>query len=159
MKIQYQSSVMFVKDIAASRNFYETLLGQEVEVDFGPNVGFKGGFAIWQVEHATEMIFAEPPNENSPLGRKNFEIYFEAPDVESVWQQLIAADVVPVHSQREQPWGQRVFRVYDPDGHIVEVGEPMNVVVRRFLDEGLSFETVAEKTFMPLEIVKQMGAG
>ncbi|MEG2986184.1 MAG: glyoxalase, partial [Lachnospiraceae bacterium] len=23
-------------------------------------------------------------------------------------------------------WGQRVIRIYDLDGHIVEIGEPMN---------------------------------
>ena len=29
-----------------------------------------------------------------------------------------------VHPIRTEPWGQRVFRLLDPDGHIVEVGEP-----------------------------------
>ena len=57
MTIQFQTAVLFVQDIEASRNFYEKLLGQEVEMDFGPNVSFKGGFAIWQIEHAAQMIF------------------------------------------------------------------------------------------------------
>jgi catechol 2,3-dioxygenase-like lactoylglutathione lyase family enzyme len=61
MGITYQSSVMFVQDIAASRRFYEDLLGQEVDMDFGPNVGFKGGFALWQVDHAFQMIYEHAP--------------------------------------------------------------------------------------------------
>lgn len=158
MTIQYQSSVIFVKDIAASRHFYEKLLGQEVEMDFGPNVGFKGGFAVWQVDHAAEVIFEGPANGNRQLGHKNLELYFESPDVEAVWDQLLAADVWAIHPLREQPWGQRVFRVYDPDGHIVEVAEPMPVVIRRFLGQGMSLEAVAEKTSMPLEIVQQIAA-
>jgi hypothetical protein len=28
-----------------------------------------------------------------------------------------------VHPLREQPWRQRVVRFYDPDHHIIEVGE------------------------------------
>jgi hypothetical protein len=57
---------------------------------------------------------------------------------------------------REQPWGQRVFRVYDPDGHIVEIGEPMPVVIQRFLAQGMSAEEAAERTSMPLEIVQKI---
>lgn len=158
MTIQYQSSVIFVKDIEASRHFYKGLLGQEVDLDHGPNVSFKGGFAIWQVDHASEMIFETPANGDSPLGRKNLEIYFESPDLQAAWDRLMEAGVRPVHPLREHPWGQCVFRVYDPDGHIVEIGEPMPVVIRRFLAQGMSPEAVAEKTSMPTEIIQQMVA-
>ena len=72
MTIQFQSSVLFVKDIAASRRFYEKLLGQTVDIDFGPNVGFKG-FSIWQIDHASEMIFERPSEVAGQLGHKNFE--------------------------------------------------------------------------------------
>ena len=158
MTIQYQSSVIFVKDVEASRHFYEKFLGQEVDMDFGPNVGFKGGFAIWQIDHAFEMIFEGAVNGNGQLGRKNLELYFESADLEAVWNQLMEADVWAVHPPREQPWGQRAFRVYDPDGHIVEVGEPMQAVIRRLLQQELPAEAVAEKTSMPLEMVQQIAA-
>jgi hypothetical protein len=49
-----------------------------------------------------------------------------------------------------------VFRVYDPDGHIVEIGEPMPVVIHRFLAQGMSAEEAAERTSMPLEIVQKI---
>ena len=29
-----------------------------------------------------------------------------------------------VHPIRMEPWGQRVFRIFDPDKHVVELGEP-----------------------------------
>jgi catechol 2,3-dioxygenase-like lactoylglutathione lyase family enzyme len=156
MTIQYQTAVLFVQDIEASRNFYENLLGQEVEMDFGPNVSFKGGFAIWQIEHAAQMIFERPVNGEGQLGRKNFELYFEAADLDAVWKRLTAAGVATVHPLREHPWGQCVFLVYDLDGHIVEIGEPMPVVIQRFLGQGMTPEAVAERTSMPLEIVRQI---
>jgi hypothetical protein len=31
--------------------FYEEILNQEVEIDHGANVAFKGGFAIHDVQH------------------------------------------------------------------------------------------------------------
>ncbi len=58
----------------------------------------------------------------------------------------------------EQPWGQRVLRVYDPDGAIVEVGEPMSCVIIRLFKAGLAEEEIVKRTFMPLEIIRQIGA-
>jgi hypothetical protein len=63
-----------------------------------------------------------------------------------------------LHPLREQPWGQRVFRCFDPDGHIVEVGEPMPVVIGRYLSQGMSVEEATERTSMPLDIVRQIAS-
>lgn len=43
------------------------------------------------------------------------------------------------------------MRFYDPDGHIIEVGETMPSVVRRFLAQGLTLEEVAQRMDVPLE--------
>jgi catechol 2,3-dioxygenase-like lactoylglutathione lyase family enzyme len=155
MTIQFQSPVLLVKDIAVSRYFYERLLGQTVDMDFGPNVGFKG-FAIWQVDHASQIIFERPPKSATQLGQENLELYFETDTLENVWASLAAANTPVVHPLREQPWGQRVFRVYDPDGHIVEIAEPMPVVIGRLLAQGMTPAAVAERTGMPLAIVEQV---
>jgi catechol 2,3-dioxygenase-like lactoylglutathione lyase family enzyme len=155
MKIQFQSSVIFVKDIARSRQFYEGLLQQRVAMDHGLNVGFEAGFALWQVEHARETIFGAADGSGS-LGQRNFEIYFETDEVETVCRQVTEAGISFVHPVIEQPWGQRVFRVYDPDGHIVVLGEPMPVVISRFVSQGMSAEAIAQRTSMPLPVVQQI---
>ena len=69
---------------------------------------------------------------------------------------LAQAGVTCVHPIREQPWGQRVFRVFDPDRHLVDIGEPMPVVVRRFIAQGQTVEQIAARTFMPVELVRTM---
>ena len=156
MNIRYQSSVLFVRDVEASRRFYEGLLDQEVSLDHGACVGFAGGFSIWQAAYGHQVVFDEPLNDEEPLGRGNCELYFETGDLDAAWERLTGAGAVPVHPVKEQPWGQRVLRVYDPDGHIVELGEPMAVVIRRFLDRGMAVEAVAERTSMPLAIVRDI---
>jgi len=158
MDITFQSAVVFVQDIDTSRRFYEDLLSQQVLMDHGPNVGFAGGFAIWQADHARQIMGQQPPNEQEPLGRGNLELYFETGDIETAVARLVDADVPTVHPLREQPWGQRVIRFYDPDGHVVEIGEPMPVVISRFLGQGLSADEVAQRTSLPLEIVQQIAA-
>lgn len=59
-----------------------------------------------------------------------------------------------MHDIKEYPWGQRVVRFYDPDQHIIEVGESMENVARKLFKQDLSIEEVAERTQHPLEFVK-----
>jgi catechol 2,3-dioxygenase-like lactoylglutathione lyase family enzyme len=153
--IKYLSSVIFVRDMAVSRHFYTDLLGQKVDMDFGLNVSFQGGFAIWAADHALEMILGASDPNQTPLGQRNFELYFEAEALEPIWDLLSGAGTAIVHPIREQPWGQRVMRVYDPDGHIVEIGEPMSTVIVRFLAQGMPAEEVAKRTAMPLDYIQQ----
>jgi catechol 2,3-dioxygenase-like lactoylglutathione lyase family enzyme len=159
MSIKFQSTVLFVRDIAESRRFYESLLGQKIQADFGLNVGFEGGLALWQFDHAYSNVFGRPPETTDKLGRDNLEVYFETDDIQGVWNALAAASVPAVHEPREQPWGQSVFRVYDPDGHVVEIGEPMAFVVQRFASQGLTVDEIAQRTFMPCEIVERIVSG
>ena len=158
MDITYQSAVVFCQGISASRHFYEDLLGQEVEMDVGPSIGFKGGFGLWQADHAVQTIHERAPEDTESLGRAKHELYFETMDLETASTRLSEGSVEFVHPLREQPWCQRVLCVYDPDRHIVEVGEPMPAVIARLLGEGLSVEAVVEQTGMPIEVVKQVAA-
>jgi hypothetical protein len=48
------------------------------------------------------------------------------------------------------------MRLYDPDGHIVEIGETMEAVVWRFYRQGLSVEQICEKSSMPREFIEHV---
>ena len=47
-----------------------------------------------------------------------------------------------------------MVRLYDPDRHIIEVGEAMTRVCRRFLDSGLTEEGVARRMDVSVEYVR-----
>jgi catechol 2,3-dioxygenase-like lactoylglutathione lyase family enzyme len=153
---KFTSAVFFVKEIARSRAFYTELLGQKVTMDYGRCVVLEGGLAIWQEEYAWEVVFGKKPPRATPGKNIKAEIAFEIEDIDSLWKRLIDAGVQVTHPVREQPWGQQVGRVYDPDGHLVEFGEPMWVVVRRLAAQGLPPEEIAPRTSMPLPIVKNI---
>jgi hypothetical protein len=40
--------------------------------------------------------------------------------------------------------------------YIIEFGEPMEVVIKRFIKQGMSAEETADRTSMPLEMVMQV---
>ena len=96
MNAKYCAAVLF-KDLAVSRRFYEELLGQKVEMDFGPNIGYVGGLSLWEVQHAFSMVFQRAPEGNAPLGRENLELYFEIDDLDAAQQTLSAAGIKLVH--------------------------------------------------------------
>ena len=150
---KFESAVFFVKDVEKSKNFYVNLLGQKILMDFGRNVGFEGGFAIWETNYALNTIFEENSSGIS-VGGNNAEIYFEVVDLEGLLKKLKEERIEIIHPIREHPWGQRGFRFYDPDHHIIEVSEPMLNVVARMYQNGMNIEEIEEKSMMPKEFIE-----
>ena len=81
------------------------------------------------------------------------EIYFEEDDFDKFAEKLKECDVEYVHSVKEHSWGQRAVRFYDPDKHIIEVGENLQSVCKRFLDSGMTAEEVAKRMDVPIRFV------
>jgi len=140
--MKYLGTVLSVSDIQVARKFYEDLFGLEVDQDFGINISFVGGIALQQ---EFDWIVGVP-KEKILKDSNNMEIYFEGEDFDGFIEILKGyPEIKYVHEAKEAPWGQRSARFYDPDGHIIEVGESMPMVVKRFLDSGLTMEDIAER--------------
>jgi hypothetical protein len=50
MKINNCSTALFIKDIEVSKLFYTKVLNLNIDLDFGKNIIFKEGFAIWEIQ-------------------------------------------------------------------------------------------------------------
>lgn len=154
MEVKYVCPLISVRNVNKSREFYENVLKQEVEIDHGENVAFKGGFAIHDVEHFQSLTGVSMFEKS--FNKDFMELYFEVDDINKLEEKLKSLNVKFVHKIREQPWGQRVMRFYDPDNYIIEIGEPLELVIKRFRDMGLSFEEISTKSSMPIEFVKMI---
>ena len=77
----YQCCVLLVEDVEKSKHFYNSILGQKIIMDFGRNVGFEGGLAIWEKEYALNLIFQDRAKEIM-VGANNSEVYFETKNIE-----------------------------------------------------------------------------
>jgi predicted enzyme related to lactoylglutathione lyase len=150
---KFQAAVFFVADVERSKRFYCDLLGQKITMDFGANVTFEGGLSIWRTDYALNVIFEEKAKQ-VPVGGNNVEIYFECRDIDAFFERIRKESIQVIHAVMEHPWGQLGFRIYDPDGHIVEFGEPMSETVLRLYKQGLRVDEVAAKSLMPLEFIR-----
>ena len=150
--MKYEGCLLAVENMAVSKQFYTDILHQEIIIDLGTYVTFNG-FNL--LRGYAEFIGLQAGSEK--YRTTNFELYFEVEDLEATRKELKKnKDLKWVHDVKEYPWGQNVIRIYDPDMHIIEISEPMSVVVKRFLEQGRSVEEVAELTMFPVEFVKQL---
>jgi catechol 2,3-dioxygenase-like lactoylglutathione lyase family enzyme len=148
----YHSCVLLVKDIGKSKHFYNSILGQKIVMDFGRNVGFVGGLALWERDYALNLIFEEK-KQDIKVGANNAEIYFECENLDDLFNRL-KEKIKVIHPIREHPWGQRAFRIYDPDNHIIEFAESMESVILRLHLNGLNLEEISKKSMMPIEFIR-----
>lgn len=140
--MKYICTVISVADINAARKFYEDLFGLELYQDYGINISFTCGLALqqdfdWLVNLPKESIVKKPNNAEICFEEQDFDCFLDKlkkyPHIEYL------GEVV------EHSWGQRVIRFYDLDGHIIEVGEEMKTVIKRFLASGMTMEEVSAK--------------
>lgn len=147
--MKLKNPMLIVADMNKSVDFYKNVLGLHVIMDFGANKTLTGGLVLQTVETYADFI----DSQDISFGGNNFEIYFEEDDFDKFADKLKVHDIEYVHSVKEHTWGQRVVRFYDPDRHIIEVGENMKTVCKRFLDKGMTPEQVAECMDVPLKFV------
>ncbi len=147
-------TLLSVKDIEQSKKFYHDILEQEVVVDIGANVELSGGFALQTAD--TWANFIHKNHDEIVYGNNDAELYFEEDDMDAFIKKLSKFDIEYVHPLKEHAWGQRVIRFYDLDKHIIEVGENMTMVAKRFIDSGMTIEQVAIRMNVPMGYVESL---
>ena len=148
--MKFKNPMLVVTDMDKSVEFYEKVFGLRVIMDFGANKTLTDGLTLQTEETYKEFIGVN----DIAFGSNSFELYFEEDDIDKFISTLKAYDIVYVHPVKEHSWGQRVVRIYDPDRHIIEIGEDIKVVCKRFLDSGMTPEQVAERMDVPIKFVK-----
>lgn len=151
--MKYSCTVISVSDIKSSRKFYEDLFGLEMYQDYGINIAFSCGLSLqqefdWLVNLPKDKILKNSNNIELCFEEENFDDFLkklkEYPNIKYL------GDVL------EHSWGQRVVRFYDLDGHIIEVGESMKIVINRFLSSGLSMEEISKKMDASIEDLEKL---
>lgn len=146
--MKYTSTVIAVSDINTSRRFYEDLFGLELYQDYGINISFTCGLSLQQ--EFDWLIGA--PKETVLKRSHNMELAFETRDFDAFLEKLEQyPGIQRLGEVIEHSWGQRVVRFYDPDSHLIEVGENMKLVVERFLSTGMTMEEVSAKMDVSIE--------
>ena len=148
--MKLKSFMLVVKDNERARQFYHDLFGLEMLVDNDGNMLLSDGLVLQEERYWRSFIGRDIVPRNNAC-----ELYFEEQDVDGFYERLLALypETEFVNLPMTHAWGQRVVRFYDPDRHIIEVGENLKTVCRRFLLSGMTPEETAVRMDVPLKYV------
>ena len=152
--MKLKNILFVVNDIEKSKSFYKELFGLDVVTDFGENVILTEGLVLqerklWETFIEKDVVFEG----------NDAELYFEENDIDGFLAKLNESNfpIKYLNKCKEHDWGQRVIRMYDLDMHVIEIGESMEYVAKRYLNTGMTVEEVAKKTQLPLSQVEIIG--
>lgn len=151
--MKLKNIVLVVENIEKSKSFYTELFGLYVVTDFGENVILTEGLVLQEKRMWENYI-----EKKVKPGGNDAELYFEENNMDAFLERLEKSnhDISYLNKCIERDWGQRLVRIYDPDMHVIEVGESEEYVARRLLQSGMTIERVAEKTRMALSHIEIM---
>lgn len=148
--MKYMGTLIAVTDLQKSKAFYRDILSLKIRCETPVNITFNGCIVLQKLESWAKMI----KSEYTMLDNHASELYFETKYFDIIMVRLSINKVKLVHSPVMRRWGQRIVRFYDPDHHIIEVGEAIDTVVKRFKSEGLSDEEIAKKMNVTIDFVR-----
>lgn len=115
-----------VEDVNEALVFYRDVLGLTVEKHDSDDYAMLSvpgvlHFGIWNRGHAAESVFGSREDaERIPLG---FTLEFEVDDVNSAALHIEGAGQTIAQNPREEPWGQKTFRMLSPGGSLLGFAE------------------------------------
>ncbi len=130
MDIQYAYTILYVKDIPRTIEFYNKAFGFEQkfltpENDYGEIISGNTTIAFANIELGNSNFkkgFLESNLNEKPFG---IELAFTTSEVEKVMESAIKNGAVLLEETVTKPWGQQVGYLRDLNGFIIEICTPI----------------------------------
>ena len=126
--MRLKNILLVVEDVERSRRFYEELFGLHVITAFDGNMILTEGLVLQDREIWEKLTGKKVKNAGN-----NAELYFEENELTKFAGKLEKSDwnITYVNPLKEESGGQQVIRIYDPDGHLIEIGESLEHAEKR----------------------------
>jgi lactoylglutathione lyase len=120
--------ILYVDDVPEAVRFYRDLLGFRELYRF-PADGEAGFVSLALADGKIGLSSASFPGIHGkpqrPVSGRPFEVCVETEDVDVEVERLRRAGVTVLAQAADQPWGERVAYVEDPDGNPVHIRGPV----------------------------------
>lgn len=128
--IQFTYTILYVKDVAKTIDFYEKAFGFKRKFiapgnEYAELITGDTTLSFAAISLAKKNLsagFIESTTNGKPFG---IEIGFTTEEVEQVYNKAIKAGALAVEEAKTKPWGQVVAYVKDLDGFLIEICTPM----------------------------------
>ena len=121
--------ILYVKDQARSRDFYEKTLGLKpaldvpgmTEFDLAPDVKL----GLMPENGIAKILGDKTVHPASTNGAPRAEIYLSVDDVDLYYKRALEAGAAPVSGPEARNWGDMAAYAADPDSHIIAFARRM----------------------------------
>ena len=110
--------ILSTPDLSRALAFYVDLLGGVVSYHFPP----EGEPAYVGLELGSSHVGIGQDPDVEAEGPQRFSLWVYVEDCDDVVEAMRANQVPILEEPTDQPWGERVARVGDPDGNVVIIG-------------------------------------
>lgn len=123
--VHFEVVTLFVRDLAACRDFYSRVFG--VEIVYADRVSAVFGFSGTMVNLLAE---SEAPTLISPLpvepGTPRMLLTIKVEDVDAECRRLKELGIVLLNGPVDRPWGRRTAAFADPAGNVWEIAQEIS---------------------------------
>ncbi|MFP3988986.1 VOC family protein [Streptomyces sp. E11-3] len=122
MNVSASTLSLTVADVDASRDFFRTHLGYEVAM------ADEGFVSLTRADAAVDIVLLRKGTEVLPAEQRDREatgliLAFTVTGLDAEEARLRAAGAPITMPLREEPWGERLFQLTDPNGVVVQLVE------------------------------------
>jgi lactoylglutathione lyase len=115
--------IISTPDLARALGFYRDLLDGVVSFRFPPDAELAdAGYVGVDIGTTHLGIGHDPSTDLTASGVQRFSLWVYARDCDAAVERLRAGGARIVEEPADQPWGERIARVHDPDGNVVIIG-------------------------------------
>jgi lactoylglutathione lyase len=111
--------IITTPDLPRALGFYRDLLDGTVSYQFPPD-----GAPVYVAMEigSSHLGLGHDPAARPDDGPQHFSLWVYAADCDAAIERLRDGGVKIIEEPLDQPWGERVARVHDPDGNVVIIG-------------------------------------
>lgn len=147
------STMLVVRDMDRSVEFYKAVLGRKILSDFGANKTLTGGLALQTLDSYRNFI----ETDRVSFGGNQFELYFEADDFDAFIKKLRKHRIEYVHPRQGAQLGAAVSSVFTiPTGISLKSEKGWNPFAGVLSPGGLTPEQTATRMDVPLDYVNRL---
>ncbi len=119
--MKLKNILIAVNDMERAKTFYKELFGLDPVLEQEGNVILTEGLVLQDADVWQKSLGRGIISQNNAS-----ELYFEETDMETFAKRLeeYGDEIEYVDCLTELPWGQKMIRLYDPDGNLIEVRSP-----------------------------------
>lgn len=115
LKILSTNTILYCRKWKKTVDFYRDILSLKI-------IFMTDWFVEFSLSDCSRISIADQAKSSIKSSPHGITVALQVPDIESVWHDIVNEGLKPTEI-KDHPWNARVFYIFDPEGHRIEIWE------------------------------------